>query len=311
MVICSVCKVREAVYFRPYSGERLCRSCFCESIKERVRRTISRYEMFEYDSRIAFGVSGGKDSLSLLHIIAKIEEDFPRAELIAITVDEGIRGYRDEAVRLAEEGCRALGVELRVLSFKDIFGYTLDEIADRTNGGSRTPCSFCGVLRRRALNSAARKIGADRLVTAHNLDDMAQTVLLNILRGDHRRLALLDPAGEDVSERFVRRVKPYCEVPERESALYAYLIGIRFQSKPCPYAATAMRNDMRNFLNRMEVKRPGTKFIVFRSIQRILPLLKRETELLGFCPICGEPTTGEICRTCGMLQILEKPINQF
>jgi len=306
MVLCSVCGVREAVYFRPYSGERLCGECFCESIVERVRRTISRYEMFEYDSRIAVGVSGGKDSLSLLQILAEIEEGFPKAELIAVTVDEGIRGYRDEAVRLAEEACRELGVEHRLLSFKELFGYTLDEIAERTKGGPLTPCSFCGVLRRRALNQAAREVGADRLATAHNLDDMAQTVLLNILRGDHRRLALLDPAGMSISERFVRRVKPYCEVPERESTLYAYLKDIRFQSRPCPYAETAMRNDIRNFLNRIEVKRPGTKFTILRSIQRILPLLKRETGLLGLCPLCGEPTTGEICRTCQMLQELER-----
>ena len=306
MVLCSVCKGREAIYFRPYSGERLCGACFCESIEERVRRTISRYDMFEYDSHIAVGVSGGKDSLSLLHILAEIEEEFPRSELIAVTVDEGIRGYRDEAIELAEEGCRELGVENRVLSFKELFGYTLDEIAEKTSGGPLTPCSWCGVLRRRALNTAAREAGADRLATAHNLDDMAQTVLLNILRGDHRRLALLDPAGKTISEKLVRRMKPYCDVPERESTLYAYLKGIRFQSKPCPYASTAMRNDIREFLNRLEVKRPGTTFITFRSIQRILPLLKKETRLLGVCPLCGEPTTGEICRTCEMLKSLDQ-----
>jgi uncharacterized protein (TIGR00269 family) len=305
MVLCSLCNDREAVYFRPYSGERLCGSCFCDSIEERVRRTISKYEMFEYNSRIAVGVSGGKDSLSLLHILVKIEEKFPKAELIAVTVDEGIKDYRDEAIGLTEVECRKLGVEHRVLSFREIFGYTLDEIAERTRGGALTPCSFCGVLRRRALNAAAKEVGADRLATAHNLDDMAQTVLLNILRGDHRRLALLDPVGEAVTEKFVRRVKPYCEVPERESVLYAYLKGTGFQSRPCPYAETAMRSDIRNFLNGMESKRPGTMFIVFQSAQRILPMLKKEGGLLGVCPLCGEPTTGEICRTCEMLQNLE------
>jgi len=306
MALCSLCGAKEAVYFRPYSGEKLCGGCFCESIEERVRRTISKYEMFEYNSRIAVGVSGGKDSLSLLRILAKIEEKFPTAELIAVTVDEGIKGYRDEAIGLAEEECRKLGVEHRVLSFKELFSYTLDEIAERTRSGTLTPCSFCGVLRRRALNTAAREVGADRLVTAHNLDDMAQTVLLNILRGDHRRLALQHPAGEAVTEKFVRRVKPYCEVPERESVLYAYLNGIDFQSRPCPYAETAMRSDIRNFLNSMEAKRPGTMFIVFDSIKRMLPFLKKENSLLGVCSLCGEPTTGEICRTCQMLDSLSK-----
>jgi uncharacterized protein (TIGR00269 family) len=305
MVLCSLCGVKEAIYFRPYSGERLCGSCLCGSIEERVRRTITRFDMFEHDSRIAVGVSGGKDSLSLLHILVKIEEKFPKAELIAVTVDEGIRGYREEAVELAEAECRKLGVEHRVLSFKQLFGYTLDEIAERTRGGALMPCSFCGVLRRRALNTLAREVGADRLATAHNLDDMAQTVLLNILRGDHRRLALLDPAGEVVTEKFVRRVKPYCDIPERESVLYAYLKGIGFQSSPCPHAETAMRSDIRGFLSGMEAKRPGTMFIVFHSALRMLPMLRKESSLLGFCPLCGEPTTGEVCRACEMLQSLE------
>jgi len=305
MVLCSLCGVKEAIYFRPYSGERLCSSCFCESIEDRVRRTIARYGMFEHNSRIAVGVSGGKDSLSLLHILVKIEEKFPKTELIAVTVDEGIKGYREEAVELAEAECKKLGVEHRVLSFKQLFGYALDEIAERTRGGALTPCSFCGVLRRRALNTSAREVGADRLATAHNLDDMAQTVLLNILRGDHRRLALLNPAGEAITEKFVRRVKPYCEVPERESVLYAYLKGLGFQSRPCPYAETAMRSDIRGFLSGMEAKRPGTMFIVFHSAMRILPMLKKESRLLGVCPLCGEPTTGEVCRACEMLQSLE------
>jgi len=304
MVLCSFCGAREAVYFRPYSGESLCGNCFCESIEERVKRTISKYEMFGYNSRIAVGVSGGKDSLSLLHILAKIEKKFPAAELIAITVDEGIKGYRDEAIHLAEGECRKLGLEHKILSFKKLFGYTLDEMAERMGSSELTPCSYCGVLRRRALNTAAREVGADRMATAHNLDDMTQTVLLNILRGDHRRLALLDPAGDVVTEKFVRRVKPYCEVPERESTLYAYLKDMSFQNRPCPYGETAMRSDMRNFLNSMETKRPGTMFIVFHSALKMLSLLKKESSLLGVCPLCGEPTTGEVCRTCEMLQSL-------
>ncbi|HDO41757.1 MAG TPA: TIGR00269 family protein, partial [Candidatus Bathyarchaeota archaeon] len=66
--ICTACKRREAVYFRPYSGERLCKKCFIESIEEKTRATISKYEMFEFDDRIAVGVSGGKDSTSLLYV---------------------------------------------------------------------------------------------------------------------------------------------------------------------------------------------------------------------------------------------------
>jgi uncharacterized protein (TIGR00269 family) len=258
--------------------------------------------MFEFDSRIAVGVSGGKDSLSLLRILVEIEEKFPQSEIIAISIDEGVSGYRDEAIELASGGCKSLGVEHSVQSFKELFGVTMDSIASKSHVLS--PCSFCGVLRRRALNDVAKAVGADRLVTAHNLDDMAQTALMNILRGDLNRMSMMHPGGSELSS-FVRRVKPYCEVPERESVLYAYLEGLDFQELPCPYASEAMRNDVRSFLNREEVKRPGTKFIAYRTALK-LATRSKETRVMGVCSVCGEPTPGDVCRVCQILDSLSE-----
>lgn len=256
--------------------------------------------MFEYDSRIAVGVSGGKDSLNLLHILAEIERDYPKAELIAISIDEGICGYRDEALGYASRACRTLGIEHIILSFRELFGFTLDEIVKRASGRGLKPCSYCGVLRRRALNTAAKMVEADRLATAHTLDDMAQTTLLNLMRGDLRLLASSHPSGRSLTG-FVRRVKPYCEVPERESALLAYLKGMEFQGLPCPYAGEAMRSDIRRFLNQIEAKRPGTLYIIYRTSIELASRLGGGGELLSVCDLCGEPTSGDICRVCQLL----------
>jgi len=215
-----------------------------------------------------------------------------------------VGGYRDEALKFAKGACGLLGVEHLVLSYRELFGLTMDEIAEKTEGGELTTCSYCGVLRRRALNKAAAEVEADRLTTAHNLDDMAQTVLLNILRGDLRRLAAMHPGGSDLRG-FVRRVKPFCDVPERESALYAYLKGIEFQSIPCPYEEEAMRTDIRRFLNRMEVKRPGTKFIIYRTALNLIPYSRGKlAEPVGRCLICGEPSRESVCRTCQLIEEL-------
>lgn len=270
-----------------------------------MERTIARFGMFDYDSRIAVAVSGGKDSLNLLHILCEIEEKFPRAELIAISIDEGIDGYRDEALKYATEACRSLRVEYRILSFKEIFGLSLDEIAERREQEGLKTCTYCGVLRRRALNMAAKEVEADRLATAHNLDDTAQTALLNLLRGDLRRMRMMHPAGFTL-EGFVRRVKPFCEVPERESTLHAHLKGFGFQTQPCPYAEEAMRTDIRRFLNYMETRRPGTKFIVYRTTLRIIKSLSGLEKRGQICRLCGEPTTEDVCRVCQLLRELEK-----
>jgi uncharacterized protein (TIGR00269 family) len=265
--------------------------------------------MFGFDDRIAVAVSGGKDSTSLLHIIAKTERAHPHATLVAVTVDEGIKGYRDEALAITAANCKTLGIEHHVVSFKELFGFTLDEIisrAGRRDERELTSCAYCGVLRRRAINLAARDIGADKVATAHTLDDEVQTGLMNIFRGDLLRLAREKPVTDEVHPRFVRKVKPFCEVPEKESTLYAYVKDFRFQDTPCPYASEALRNDIRYMLNRMEKKRAGTKFSVFKSIERIrlaLDGLVRESDF-GECVECGEPASSDLCRACELLKQL-------
>jgi uncharacterized protein (TIGR00269 family) len=295
---------------RPYSGEKLCRRCFRKSIEEKVHTTISKHEMLEHDDKIMVAVSGGKDSVTLLNILAKIERAFPRASLSAVTVDEGIKGYRDEALKIAEENCRKLGVEHRVVSFKEMYGLTMDELVNKTQqkgNNQLSPCSYCGVLRRKALNTAAREADADKLATAHSLDDETQTMILNIIHGDTLRMARVKPVLPVIHPKLVQRIKPLCEVLEREIAFYAYLRRIEFQGIPCPYAGTALRNDVRDLLNRMERKHAGTKYTIFRSMDRLRPALETliDQEELRECRVCGEPTSGEICRPCQMLQELQ------
>jgi len=306
-ITCTKCRRHSVIFFRKYSGEKLCKQCFLESIENKVKRTISRFKMFKEEDRIAVGVSGGKDSVALLYILSKIEKQFPRSELIAITIDEGIKGYREESLRIAKKVAEDLNVEHIVFSFKDLFGYTLDSIFERSlrKGLKLAPCTYCGVLRRKALNLAAREVHASKLATAHNLDDEAQTILINFLRGDIERLARLEPSQSIIHPKFVPRVKPLMEIPENEVSLYVYLRELEFFSAPCPYAQYALRGDIREFLNKMEEKRPGTKFITLNTHLKLLPFLKqtlREEIYLQECIICKEPTPHKICKACELLQ---------
>ncbi len=304
MVACSVCRQNEAFYFRQYSGERLCKGCFLDSIENKVRVTISKHKMFTIDDKIAIAVSGGKDSVSLLHVLSKIERDFPSTTLWAITIDEGIKGYRDEAIEIAARNCRQLGIEHLKVSFEELFGCTLDEIVKKTRREKITPCAYCGILRRRALNAAARQLGISKIATAHTLDDEIQTFLLNILHGDITRIARSNSFGREISKNLVPRVKPLCEVMERESTLYAYIKHIQFQEMPCPYAGEALRNDVRNALNRLEEKHPGTKYTIFRSMEKVQKAIEATNKDLSVkkCENCGEPTNRNLCQTCQVLR---------
>lgn len=303
---CTACKTNLAFFHRQYSGETLCKKCFIKSVEAKVRATITRHHMLSYNDHLAVAVSGGKDSLTLLYILAKMRRYRPQTRLTAVTVDEGIKGYRDEALEIAVNTCNQLNVPHHIVSFKELYGYTLDELIQKTrqNQSDLTPCSYCGVLRRRAINVGARQVDANKVATGHTLDDEVQTSLMNILRGDLSRLAKEKPATSNVHPLLVPKIKPLCEVPERESALYAYVRDIAFQDTPCPYASEALRNDVRGMLNRMEEKHPGTKFTVSRTMKRLRGALDCIALNEGFreCSLCGEPSAMELCKVCEMLK---------
>jgi uncharacterized protein (TIGR00269 family) len=303
---CTLCKRKEPFFHRVYSGERLCKKCFCESIENKIRATIVKNKMLTYNDHVAVAVSGGKDSITLLEVLAKMQRKYPRANLAVVTVDEGIAGYRDEALEITAATCKRLRISHHVVSFKKLYGYTLDEIVERLRkrGSELTPCAFCGVLRRKAMNTAALEIKADKIATGHTLDDEVQTSLMNIFHGDVSKLASEKPVTDVVHPKLVQKVKPMCEIPERESALYAYAKGFAFQTTPCPYAGEAMRNDIRGLLNRMEERHAGTKFTVAKSIEKMRPALARLAEKGEFheCKQCGDPAAGDLCMVCTLLK---------
>ncbi|MFH0749106.1 MAG: TIGR00269 family protein [Candidatus Bathyarchaeota archaeon] len=299
---CTFCS-GEAIYLRAYSGERYCKKCYIRTIEKHVQRTITKYKMLRPDDRVALALSGGKDSISLLQIMSSLEERFPQAKLVAITIDEGIAGYRSEAIRIARENCKKLGVEHHVYSFKKFYNHSLDEIVDAARrSGKLFICSYCGILRRKALNVAAREVQATKLATAHNLDDELQSIIMNFLRGDLYRLSSNVNELEKIKE-LVPRIKPLSEVSERDVAFYAFLKKARFQSFLCPYMESSLRSDVRKFLNILEEKHAGMKFITYKSFKKVQPLLKfPENRMLGLCQRCGEPTSGEVCLACKTLQ---------
>ncbi len=305
-MICSLCR-GEAFYARSHEGTNLCERCFKDSIEEKVRRTIAKYGMLNPHDHIAVAVSGGKDSLTLLRILKRIERRFPRVQMTAIIVDEGIQGYRDEALEIASAFCEEVEVQRKVVSFGELYSMTMDGVVKKK--GPLTPCAYCGVLRRRAIEKGARAVGATKIATGHNLDDEAQTVLLNIFHGDVERLARAGPKLEDTNRRFLPRIKPLCEIPEREIVLYAYLAGVRFQTRACPHGSEAMREDVRELLNEMEEKRPGIKYTVYRSGERIREALKATLPKfhLRECSICGEPCANETCAACTILRGITPP----
>lgn len=267
--------------------------------------------MLKYGDKIALGVSGGKDSLSLLHILSKISEPYG-TKIYAVTVDEGIEGYRAEAVANAGDFVSKLNIEQVVLSYKDLYGFKLDEALARRNGKRVAACTICGTLRRRALDMGAKKVNANVVATAHNLDDALQTFMINLLSGDVERIKWLDPQNEPKRVFGLKRVKPMMEVYEEEIAYYAFLNGIPFQTVSCPHMSESIRSDIRVILNRFEEQHPGIKYNMLNSMITIAKNLDIEMSRDAKpCLNCGFPSSGSICSVCTLLNSSQLQLMQI
>ena len=285
------------VYTRRYSGESLCAGCFSESIVRKTAKTISRHAMIGNGNLVCVAVSGGKDSLALLHILDQMSKSH-NFGIRAVTIDEGIPGYRDEALEIVRDYCGKLGVELGVYSYGDLFEMTLDEALDLRDAKT-TSCAICGTLRRRAMDHAAKEMGADAIATGHNLDDSLQTFLINMISGDTGRIGWTDPGA---SFDIPRKIKPFCEIYEAEIVFYAFTNGIPFQSEPCPHRNEGIRTELREFLNRLEDGHAGAKNNLYRSTLRVSGAMRGlDGRQKAPCPRCGSQCTGAICSVCETL----------
>ena len=250
-------------------------------------------------------MSGGKDSLSLLKVLHKLGY----GPLVAISVDEGVSGYRDEALAHAKAVTDELGVEHLTVSYMELFGFSLDQALNWKDEREVSSCSFCGVFRRRAIDEAAVRAGAEVVATAHNLDDFVQTFMMNLLHGDVARLGWLDPAYSDDSFP-IRRVKPFLELYEEEVALYAFESGVPFQSVACPYMHEGLRSEVRDYLNQMEATHAGIKNVLLRSSLEVISRLARSTEKVSVpCSSCGKPSSSGLCNVCRMKAEIREHVN--
>ena len=277
------------------------------SIENKTSRTMSKYSMLNYNDKVAVAVSGGKDSLSLLYIMKRIFDNrHGGAHLIAITIDEGIEGYRNESLKIVEDFCSNLNVPSKILTYKEIFGINMDEAMILRPAEKMTSCSMCGTFRRRAMDIAANSVGADVLATAHNLDDQVQSFMINILAGDIDRIGWTYPEPIQYASNKLKKIKPFVEIYEQEIVFYALQRQIPFQSEECPYMHESIRTEIRQFLNKFEKDHPGIKYNIYNSITKISKVLKSSmiTSEAHICSVCGTECTSDICAVCKTVKSL-------
>lgn len=295
--MCKKCK-SEPVYVLQ-NNEQLCKQCFIKYFEKKVLKTMRTHKMIEKGDKIVVALSGGKDSMSCLYLVDLYAKK-QGIQVTALAVDEGIEEYREVTLKDAKKFCNYYKIPLKTISFKQMFGFTLDNFL-KTN--KMNPCTACGIIRRYLINRGARDLGATKVVTGHNLDDEAQTLLMNQFKGNISFSAKLGPiTGVLMHQKFVRRIKPLYFMLEKEVALYAVLKEFPVTFVECPNAQGAFRLQIGEVLNTWEQNYPGTKQGIVNSFLEILPALREQFQTkegqIGTCESCGEPAAKTYCRTC-------------
>jgi uncharacterized protein (TIGR00269 family) len=297
------------VIHRKHNGQRLCSSCFKKSIETKVLKTIRKQKLITKGDKVLVGLSGGKDSVALLNILNILKEK-GIIELEAVTIDEGIAGYREEGVRIAKDVARELNVKHHIVSFEDKYSFTIDKIMEQEakNEHPQHACTYCGVFRRQIFNQTARKVNATKLATGHNLDDETQSILMNYLEGNVNNMVRIGYKTESRDERFTQKIKPLREIPEKEIGLYVLESGFEVHFDGCPYAHESFRMEIGDFLREATLKHPTIMYSTLNGFEKIKPSIKNDfmKKQTGApnktCIKCGEPSSQDVCKSCKFLE---------
>lgn len=273
---------------------------FNEKLFSRIEKLIKDYKLIEKNDLIAIALSGGKDSVLTLHLLANYQKsknfDF---DIVAISVDEGIKGYRQHGITSAIANAKELDVELIQKSFKEEVNFTLDEAYFHF----KSACIPCGVFRRNILNKTAYSIGADKIATGHNLDDEIQSFLMSFARGDTMKFSKFGPKLDQIHPKLIPRIKPLWNTTEKDVGTWAILNNINIHLDECPYSNLSLRAKTKNFLNNIESDYPGSKLAIMDSFKKSFNI-KVPVANLNECEKCGEPCSANVCKGCEMLSII-------
>ena len=221
-----------------------------------VRAGVDKYNMIEDGDRIAVGVSGGKDSLTLLEVLSQMRIFYPKKyEIVAITVDMGFEGVDYSEIK---EFCRRINVEY-IIEKTEIAKIIFD-IRKEPN-----PCSLCAKMRRGSLHSAAQAAGCNKVALGHHFDDAVETFMMNLFF--EGRLGCFSPKSY-LSNRKLGLIRPMIYATEKDVKYFVSRRTLPIFVNPCPEDHATERENMKRLLRDLESKNKGLRHRIFGALCR-------------------------------------------
>ena len=305
-VPCASCKSARALIVRPKNHQKLCKGCFIKVFEDEIHETIVKNKLFHSGERIAIGASGGKDSTVLASVLKTLNHRHSYGlNLILLSIDEGIKGYRDDSLETVKRNSKQYDLPLEIVGCDELYGWTMDQVVEQI--GKKGNCTYCGVFRRQALDRGAARLGIKHVVTGHNADDIAETVMMNLLRGDLPRLSRATSIVTASSASEIKRSKPLKYAYEKEIVLYAHHCKLDYFTTECIYSPEAFRGSARTLIKDLERIRPSSILDVVRSGEDMAKLVPQEVvggraaSTNGIVPEALEENSGGCGRTTAQI----------
>ena len=271
---CALCQTSRALIIRPKNHQKLCKNCFINLFETEIHNTITVNSLFHRGERVAIGASGGKDSTVLASVLKTLNERHNYGlDLVLLSIDEGIKGYRDDSLDTVKRNAVQYDMPLEIVGYDTLYGWTMDQVVSQI--GKKGNCTYCGVFRRQALDRGAEKLKIRHVVTGHNADDIAETVMMNLLRGDLPRLARATSIVTESAASDTKRSKPLKYAYEKEIVLYAHHKQLDYFTTECIYSPEAFRGSARTLIKNLERIRPSAILDVVKSgedMARLVPV---------------------------------------
>ncbi len=220
-----------------------------------VRKAIDDYHMIEEGDKIAVGISGGKDSLTLLYALNGLKRFYPKKfDLIAITVDLGFQNLNLDKI---EALCKELQVEY-IIQKTDIAKIIFD---DRKESN---PCSLCAKMRKGALNDAIKAAGCNKIAYAHHKDDVIETMLMSLIF--EGRIHTFSPVTY-LDRMDLTVIRPLMYMNEVDVIGFINKYEVPVVKSPCPADGHTKREYIKNLLRQLNLENPGVKERMFTAIK--------------------------------------------
>ncbi len=263
---------------------------FERNAKKEIEKCVSK------EDKILVACSGGKDSTTLLYLLHKFGYN---VEAIIINLKMG--EWFEKNVENIKKFCKQHNIKLHEVNMRELLGsmcYIRSCIQSKVKLSN---CAICGVIKRYLLNKYAKMLGATKLATGHNRDDLVESIFMNLIMNNHKMCLNLVQTNEN-NDVFIKKVKPLNYISEKDIKKYSKLMNFPVIYDPSPCSFNAFRRFVLDLIKKYKINEEN----VVKYFLTLLPKIKEKykPKKLGKCKLCGEPSSGEICKTCQLISLI-------